>query len=246
MDELVYHRLFLPAIDRFATKPAVRDGDYEATYSQHGERVLRLAHALRHQLGVEPGDRVGIMACNGSGFLELYHAAFLGGGVINPLNLRLAGKELQFILQDSGTVVVFVDAVFADHFARNIADVRADLPLRHVVLIGDGDLPHDVKYAELLAAGEPTVPPEPAETDPVVLMYTGGTTGTPKGALLEQRAEMLNLYHIAMPSACAPAGATCTRRPCSTPPRWGACWASRPPAACPRSCPCSTRRPCWT
>jgi acyl-CoA synthetase (AMP-forming)/AMP-acid ligase II len=55
-----------------------------------------------------------------------------------------------------------------------------------------------VKYEELLAAGEPVIPPEPAETDPVVLMYTGGTTGTPKGALLEQRAEMLNLYHIAM------------------------------------------------
>ena len=115
-----------------------------------------------------------------------------------PLNLRLAGQELQFILADSGAEVVFVDAVFAEHFARNIAEVRSELPLRHVVLIGDGDVPHDLRYEDLIAAGDPVVPDEPEETDPVVLMYTGGTTGLPKGVLLEQRAEMLNLYHIGL------------------------------------------------
>ena len=94
-----------------------------------------------------------MMACNGHEFLELYHAGFLGAGIVNPLNLRLAGKELQFILADSGTEVVFVDAVFADHFARNIAEVRADLPLRHVVLIGDGDGPYDFRYEDLIKTG---------------------------------------------------------------------------------------------
>jgi long-chain acyl-CoA synthetase len=52
-----------------------------------------------------------------------------------------------------------------------------------------------VRYEELLESGEPIVSPEPDETDAVILMYTGGTTGQPKGVLLEQRAEMLNLYH---------------------------------------------------
>ena len=85
--------------------------------------------------------------------------------MINPLNLRLAGAELQHILADSGTTVVFVDSVFADHFARNIAEVRADLPLRHVVLIGDGDVAHDIRYEDLIAAGEPVVPDEPDEDD---------------------------------------------------------------------------------
>jgi acyl-CoA synthetase (AMP-forming)/AMP-acid ligase II len=64
--------------------------------------------------------------------------------------------------------------------------------------MGDGEAPHDVRYDDLLAAGRPLVPDEPEEDDPVVLMYTGGTTGLPKGVLLDQRAEMLNLYHIAM------------------------------------------------
>ena len=198
MRELVYHRSFLPAMDRWATKVGFHDGDYHATFAQHGERVLRLADAMRSELGIQKGDRFAVMAANGHEFLELYHAGFLGAGVVNPLNLRLAGKELQFILADSGTEVVFVDALFADHFLRNIAEVRDELPLRHVVLIGDADVPHDIGYEDLIAGGRPVTPPEPAEEDPVVLMYTGGTTGLPKGVLLDQRAELLNLYHIGM------------------------------------------------
>ena len=64
--------------------------------------------------------------------------------------------------------------------------------------MGEGDAPHDVGYEDLIEAGEPAVPAEPEEVDPAVLMYTGGTTGLPKGVLLGQRAEMLNLYHAAI------------------------------------------------
>jgi len=198
MKELITHRTLLPAIDRWATKTAFHDGAYHATFQQHGERVLRLADALKRELGLGRGDRFAVMAANNHQFLELYHAAYLGAGVISPLNLRLAGNELQFILADSGTEVVFVDAIFAEHFARNIAEVRDELPLRRVVLIDDGDGPHDLSYEDLIDSGRPMVPEEPDEDDPVVLMYTGGTTGRPKGVLLDQRAEQLNLYHIAM------------------------------------------------
>ena len=76
--------------------------------------------------------------------------------------------------------------------------MRAEAGIEQVVLIGEGDVPHDVRYEDLLAAGEPVVPEEPEEDDPVVLMYTGGTTGLPKGVLLDQRAEMLNMYHVLM------------------------------------------------
>ncbi|MGO8876194.1 MAG: AMP-binding protein, partial [Acidimicrobiales bacterium] len=116
----------------------------------------------------------------------------------NPLNLRLAGRELQTILSDSGTEVVFVDSLFAEHLLRNIADVRADLPLKKVILIGDRDVPHDFAYEDLIELGHPLAPEEPEEDDPVVLMYTGGTTGLPKGALLDHRAELLNLYHVGL------------------------------------------------
>ncbi len=117
-----------------------------------------------------------------------------------------------------------MDAMFAQHLASAFAD--GESPLRHIVLIGEGDVPHDIKYEDLLAAGSTDVPEEPEEDDPVVLMYTGGTTGLPKGVLLDQRAEMLNLYHVAAVQSFDPRRCTCTRRRCSTPPRWRASWAS--------------------
>ncbi|MGH9171724.1 MAG: AMP-binding protein [Acidimicrobiales bacterium] len=204
MKELVGSRVLLPAFDRFASLEAVHDGGYHSTLDHHANRVLRLADAMRSELGIERGDRFAVMSANSHQFLELYHAAFLGAGVINPLNLRLAGRELQTVLAESGTDVVFVDNLFADHLLRNIATVRDDLSVKKIVLIGGGDFPHDVDYEDLVELGHPVTPDEPEEDDPVVLMYTGGTTGTPKGALLDHRAEILNLYHVSMLVGMAP------------------------------------------
>jgi long-chain acyl-CoA synthetase len=194
MKELVYHRHLLPTAERYADKVAVYDDPFRATYAEHVERVQRLGNALQRELGVGRGDRFAVMALNSHEFLELYHAAFLGAGVVNPLNLRLAPKELEFILGDSETKVCFTDAPFAPL----IDAVREAAGIERVVLIGDGDAPHDLRYEELVGAGSPVVPKEPDEDDPVILMYTGGTTGLPKGVLLDQRAEMLNMYHVAL------------------------------------------------
>jgi len=191
MKELVYHRMLLPAVERNADRPGFFDGEYRATFGEHLDRVARLAGALR-DLGVQPDDRFAVMALNGHQFLECYHAAFLGAGVINPLNLRLAPKELEYILADSETKVCFTD----QFFAPIIDKVRAAVGIEHVVMIGDGDAPHDVGYEELLASATPVIPDEPEEDDAAILMYTGGTTGLPKGVLLDHRAEMLNLYHV--------------------------------------------------
>lgn len=195
MKELVYPRLLLPALDRFADRTLVTDmGNGRAsTFAEHGERVARLTQALRG-LGVGPQDRFAVMAFNSHVFLELYHAAFMGGGVINPLNLRLAPRELAYVLKDSGSKVCFVDFMFAGL----IDSVKEEAGLEHVVLIGDIDGPHTARYEDLLAAAAPTWPDEPDEDDPVVLMYTGGTTGAPKGVVVSQRAEMLNAYHVMM------------------------------------------------
>ncbi len=191
MKELVYHRLLLPAVERAADRPAFFDGEYTATFGSHLERVSRLAGALRG-LGVGRGDRFAVMALNSHQFLECYHAAFLGAGVINPLNLRLAPRELEHILRDSGTKVCFTDV----HFAPIVDRVRKEAGIEQVVMIGEGDAPHDLDYDELLDGAPARLPDEPDEDDAVVLMYTGGTTGLPKGVLLDHRAEMLNVYHV--------------------------------------------------
>jgi len=198
MKELIYQRQFLPAIRKYRNRRAVVDGAYEATYEEHADRVLRLCSVLKNRLDLGPSDRFAVLAATSHEYLELYHAAFVGAGVINPLNLRLAGKELDYIVRDSGTEVVFVDQHFAEAFAAAIASNDEESPIRKVVFIGEGEGPHDLRYDDLLAAADPECPAEPEEDDPVVLMYTGGTTGLPKGVLVSQRAEMLNCYHCAI------------------------------------------------
>ena len=194
MKELTFHRWYLPWVERWPNEPGYGDlGAPMRSYGDHTERVFRLASAAAKELGVQPSDRVAVMASNSTSFMELYHAAYLGGFVLNPLNLRFAPKELAFVLADSETKVVFVDFLFAGV----IDQVRAEAGIEKVVLIGEpiGDPPHDLRYDDLLAAGENVEPVEPEEDDACLLMYTGGTTGTPKGVLVSQRAEVLNAVH---------------------------------------------------
>jgi long-chain acyl-CoA synthetase len=205
MKELVYPRLLLPRVEQLADKVAFvdlsREGvRYQGTFGNHMDRLLRLANAMRSELGVKPGDRFAVLAMNGHEYLELYHAAMFGAGIINPLNIRFTSPELAYVLNDSGSRVVFTDPVFATLLDRARDDgAKVD----KVIIIGgdvsDGTTGHDgdtLGYEDLLAAGKPVMPPEPEEDDAAVLMYTGGTTGFPKGALLQQRAEVLNVYHV--------------------------------------------------
>jgi acyl-CoA synthetase (AMP-forming)/AMP-acid ligase II len=195
MKEFVYHRLLLPAVSRNADRPCATNAatGFSTTYAEHLDRVSRLIGGMQG-LGLERTDRFAVMALNSPEYLELYHAGFLGGGIVNPLNLRFAPKELIHVLRDSETRTCFVDAAFAPV----IDAIRDEAGLEHVVLIGEDDVPHTATFDELLATGTSVIPDEGEETDPVVLMYTGGTTGMPKGVLHNQRGEILNAYHIMM------------------------------------------------
>jgi long-chain acyl-CoA synthetase len=203
MKELVFPRLMLPRAESHADKVAFVDVTsegvrYEGTFGDHLDRVRRLAHALGSELGVHRGDRFAVLATNGHEFIELFHAALFGAGVVNPLNIRFTAAELAYVLSDSGTKVVFTDPIFASLLDQ----ARRENALELDALVVFGGEPPGVSgivgYEELLAASEPKAPLEPDEDDPVVLMYTGGTTGLPKGALLDQRAEVLNLYHVGL------------------------------------------------
>ncbi|MCB0980826.1 MAG: AMP-binding protein [Acidimicrobiaceae bacterium] len=195
MKELIYHRQLLPSVERNANRACSINAATGATttFATHMDRVSRLIGGLQ-SLGVGRQDRFAVMTLNSPEYLELYHAAFLGGGVVNPLNLRFAPKELAYVLRDSGTKVCFVDFIFAPLIDK----VKEEAGLEHVVLVGGGEGPHTATYEDLLASSDGVIPDEGEETDPVVLMYTGGTTGLPKGVLLDQRAEMLNAYHVMM------------------------------------------------
>ena len=195
MKELIFQNPFMRAVEGHPENVIVKYGDYSATYSQHFERVCRLSGVLRNELGIEKSDRFGILSNNNNQSLELWHAGLLGAAVLNPLNIRLNANEIKYILNDSGAKVIFVDSTFAPV----IESIRSDLKdIRHVVLIDNGDVSHDLRYEELIESSKPVMPEEPEETDPCLLMYTGGTTGLPKGVLIDQRSISLGIFHFTM------------------------------------------------
>ena len=163
MKELVYPRLLLPRVERLADKVAfidlTREGvRYQGTLGDHLSRVLRLASAMRTELGLKPGDRFAVLAMNGHEFIELYHAAMFGAGIINPLNIRFTAPELAYVLNNSGCKVVFTDPVFATLVERARGEgAKVD---KVVVIGGDGDAdgaPSEhptIGYESLLASGE--------------------------------------------------------------------------------------------
>jgi long-chain acyl-CoA synthetase len=206
MRELVYPRLLLATAQRQSgDRVLITEDGEDRTFADHVTRVMALVAGMRERLGLTSTDRFAVMAANSARHIELWHAALFGGGVINPLNLRFSGPELIHVLRDSGAKVVFTDALFANV----IAAVREQAGIETVVLIADSapDAPvpagvaADLMYETIVEAGTATGSTgwdEPEEDDPCVLMYTGGTTGLPKGVLLEQRAMTLTAYHAGL------------------------------------------------
>src|SRR5438132_1455641 len=148
------------------------------TYAEMNRLTNRVAHGL-HALGVNPGDRVGFLGLNHPRFLfTLYGTAKLGA-VFVPLNFRLTGPELTFIIGDAGLHTL----VYEEAFASVIDEIRETLPVRELVCSAarEGarsfdELVHDQRDANL---------DYPISQDDIAwIMYTSGTTGRPKGAML--------------------------------------------------------------
>ncbi|AXQ28574.1 long-chain-fatty-acid--CoA ligase [Solimonas sp. K1W22B-7] len=156
-------------------------GDRRRSYGELVERVARLAGGLQ-QLGVRPGDRVGVLAMNSDRYLELYYAIWWAGGVINPLNIRWSPREIAYSLDDCQTQVVVVDETFAP-----MADALAERSqaLRTVIYAGDGEPRGGMfSHEQLIAENAPAADAMRSNEDLAGIFYTGGTTGFPKGVML--------------------------------------------------------------
>jgi long-chain acyl-CoA synthetase len=202
--ELVYARLLLPAAAKHGDTASFFEVEVDERefLGAHVERSIRLADALRSQLGIAAGDRFAVLAGNSRYYINLWHAALLGGGILTPINTRLAAPEIEQVLSDSGAVVVIVDADHADLVAELRQRLRA---VRHVVLVDEDHQPsasHDSTLGELIAAGSSTLPPGPHEAAPALLLYTGGTTGRPKGVVHTQRSLTLSVYRMGIMLEC--------------------------------------------
>ncbi|MFE0380350.1 o-succinylbenzoate--CoA ligase [Streptomyces inhibens] len=147
--------------------------DTTLTYAGLYERTTRLAHALRSR-GVRRGDRIAYLGPNHPSYLETLFAAGTLGAVFVPLNTRLAGPEIAYQLADSGARAL----VHGPSHAGLVAGLPGSADVRTYVEVG-------AAYEELLAgaATEPIDEPVTAD-DTCIIMYTSGTTGRPKGAML--------------------------------------------------------------
>ncbi len=163
-------------------KIGARDLEREMTFRIWYVRACRLANALIG-IGLGKGDRVCVLAYNCVEWLEIYAAAALAGLVAVPINFRLVGAEIQYIVENCEARALIVQ----DGLQEAIESVRAELPVPagNFIMFGGARCPAGYRaYEELIAQARDTQPDVDVRAeDPWTLMYTSGTTGKPKGAI---------------------------------------------------------------
>jgi len=179
-------------IDRNAAfapdKPAIRCAGTTLTYADFAVRIATAARALKSELGIGRGDRVAILSLNHPDYLVLLYACARLGAMLVPLNWRLAVPEQVFILSDASVKALVVE----QDSAAVIAPLAQALPDARIVGLDftpDGGVSLDT----LLTSGTgDSRNPHVDLTSPLLIVYTSGTTGRPKGAVLRQEALVWN------------------------------------------------------
>ena len=162
-------------------KIGARDSRRALSYQEWDRRASRLASGLLAG-GLKPGDRVGLLAYNCLEWMEIYVGLARAGLVAVPLNFRLTGPEIAYILGHAEASAL----IAGGDFRGTVDQVRAELPIdaQRYFVLGDKAGPGWTYYEQLMAAGDPAqafAPVDPSQT--CALMYTSGTTGRPKGAI---------------------------------------------------------------
>src|SRR3954462_5956084 len=172
--------------------PALRFDGSGRSYAELDERVTRLARALADR-GIGVGDRVAVLALNGLEVWESYLAGVRLGAVVVPVNFRLVADAVAYVLAASGAAAVVVDPPLAEVAAK----AREQVPdVRTALVIGGGNAgPDSEDYEAALPAGSA----EPFEllvdeSAPAFIMYTSGTTGRPKGAVLTHHNLLMHAF----------------------------------------------------
>jgi fatty-acyl-CoA synthase len=184
-DQLARHARKIP------DQTAMRFNGSGLSYRELDERVTRLANALTAR-GVGVGDRVAVLGMNSMEVVESYLATIRLGGICVPLNFRLVASELAHALNDSGSVAAVVDTTFTGVLAK----AREQAPgVRTCLVVGGDGTDGCEDYERALRKASPTnQQPDIDEHASAFIMYTSGTTGRPKGAVLTHYNLMLHAF----------------------------------------------------
>jgi acyl-CoA synthetase (AMP-forming)/AMP-acid ligase II len=167
---------------KFGDKLALKDSKRQLSFKEYNSRSCMLANGLI-DMGLKKGDRLAVISTNCLEFMEIYTAVAKAGIVVVPINWRLAPMDMQFIINNSDAKAVIV----RDEFVKNIEVIRKNLPNvpeQNFIFIGDETPEEYTNFEDVVSWGADSEPEVKVEgKDTWILLYTSGTTGTPKGVL---------------------------------------------------------------
>lgn len=189
---MILEQLLRRNVRYFPTKTAIIDGNSNWNFLELYQRSNRLANALL-KLGAQRGSKVAFMEKNCHQFFEFIFGCAKMGAVALPVNFRLKGRELAHVINNSETEIL----ICGQEFFEAIDAVRPELTtLRHLILINE-EQKGALSYEHMLKDASDQAPDfDSHEDDTIILMYTTGTTGTPKGALVTHKSFITFMINI--------------------------------------------------
>lgn len=163
---------------------------YRFTYSELNLRANRLANFMRETLDVQKGDRVCIIAKNSIAYTDLFYGLPKIGAIFAPFNWRLTSRELAYMVKDLDPKVLVCEA----EFAPLLEEMKPEISVEQIVSLRGAEIVNSLCYEALMeraSTEEPDRPELDAES-PYCILYTSGTTGYPKGAVLPHRQILFN------------------------------------------------------
>jgi long-chain acyl-CoA synthetase len=184
--------VLLNSVRRYPEKLALICGNTRLTYKTFNERCNRLANSLT-ALGFAKGDHFAFLSKNCHRHFEMFFAAAKTGVVFIPLNYRLSGRELIYIINDSDSKILF----FAKEYFPLVEIIQKELKGIRTYICIDDRMEGIFSYEEILSHSEPSEPDSSSigEEDLVTIFYTSGTTGYPKGAMISHRNRVSDMIH---------------------------------------------------
>ena len=171
-------------------KTAIIDDGRKISYKDLNQRSNQVASFLL-QRGLHKGDRVAVLLYNCHEYIAIYCALAKVGAILVPLNWRMAAAELSYILKDCGATFLF----FGEDFLDTVLSIRTTVSeIKGWISVGQKDInwAEDYQTIEAYSATEPTFLEEPDSEDCHIILYSSGTTGFPKGAVLSNRKTFFN------------------------------------------------------